>query len=136
MPPQLPTHCHPPLERVRFSPVEQPVALHAPFTDGEAVQLALVALPQLPAQPHRNVADPVRQLAVFDTVTLVPPGVALKEPEQPLPQRSVVAGQGDPHGCVRLVGGLLAGAQGAPPQLGWTQMTLRLWLCSQRPLED
>ena len=47
VPPQLPTHCHPPLERVRFAPAEQPVVLHTPFTGPAVVP------PQLPRHCHR-----------------------------------------------------------------------------------
>ena len=108
VPPQLPAHCHPPPARFCFVPAEQPLALQAPFTGGEAVQVALEGLPQLPRQPHWNVADPVRQEAVFDTVALLPPGVAPTEPEQPLPQLSVVAGQRDPHRWNCFVGGFCA----------------------------
>ena len=47
VPPQLPSHRHPPPARSSRSPAEQPVALHAPFTGGKAVQLALVGSPQV-----------------------------------------------------------------------------------------
>ena len=82
VPPQLPSHRHPPSERLLLSPAEQPVVLHTPFTGGKAVQLLLVALPQLPAQLHGNVAEPVRQDAVFDAFALLPPEAALTGPEQ------------------------------------------------------
>ena len=95
------------------SPVRQ-----TPFTGGKAVQLTLEALPQLLPQLHWNVAEPLWQEAVFDTVALVPPGVAPAEPEQPLPHVSVVAGQRDAQDCVSVALGLLAGSQASPPQLG------------------
>ena len=47
VPPQLPSHRHPPSERLLLSPAEQPVVLHTPFTGGKAVQLALVGSPQV-----------------------------------------------------------------------------------------
>ena len=100
VPPQLPRHCHRPPERLCRWPTEQPVALHAPLTGGEAVQLALVGLPQL-GPWHANVAEPLRQEVLFDGVTLVPAEVSGTEPEQVTPafaQDTVVAGQG--HGLV------------------------------------
>ncbi len=62
---------------------------HWPFVAGVTVQAALVALPHVPAA-HANVADPVRQEAVFVKVTLEPDWVALAVFEQPLPHDSVV----------------------------------------------
>lgn len=136
VPPQLPSHRHPPSERLLLSPAEQPVVLHTPFTGGRAVQLALVALPQLPAQLHGNVAEPVRQDAVFDAFALLPPEAALTGPEQlvfPLLQLSVVAEQLDVQGRVSVGLGLLDSGQAAPPQPGWRQLTIRLRLSLQLP---
>ena len=93
LPPQRPAHCHPPSERSSFTPAEQPVLLHAPFTGDVTVQLALVGLPQLPLLLHWNVADPVRQRALSETVTLVPAAAGPTSEEQPLPQLSVWRGQ-------------------------------------------
>ena len=135
-PPQLPRHCHVPPERSRFVPAEQPDALHTPFTDGRAAQLALVALPQFPPQLHGNVAEPVRQEAVFDAFALLPPEVALTGPEQlvpPLLQPSVAAEQLDVQGRVSVGSGLVDSSQAAPPQPGWTQVTVRVRLSLQLP---
>ncbi len=73
-------------------PAEHPFStalLQLPFVAGVAVHAALVALPHVPAA-HANVADPVRQEAVFPKVTLEPDWVALAVSEQPLPHDSVV----------------------------------------------
>jgi len=92
VPPQIPRHCHVAVPPTRV-PTEQPVALHAPFCAGETVQLVLVALPQLPSVPHWNVAEPVRQEAVSDTVTDVSASVGPTRDEQ-LPQLTLWLGQG------------------------------------------
>ena len=136
VPPQLPSHRHPPPARSSRSPAEQPVVLHTPFTGGEAVQLLLVALPQLPAQLHGNVAEPVRQDAVFDALALLSPDAAQTGPEQlvlPLLQLSVVAEQLDVQGRVSVGLGLLDSGQAAPPQPGGAQVTVRLRLSLQLP---
>lgn len=136
VPRQLPRHRHPPPARSSRSPAEQPVVLHTPFTGGKAAQLLLVALPQLPAQLHGNVAEPVRQDAVFDAFVLLPPEAALTGPEQlvlPLLQLSVVAEQLDVQGRVSVGLGLLDSGQAAPPQPGWRQLTIRLRLSLQLP---
>ena len=132
VPPQRPRHCHVAVPPTRV-PAEQPVALHAPFCAGETVQLALVALPQLPLLLHWNVADPLRQDAASDTVTAVPAAVLPTPEEQLLPQDSVVPGQGSTHVQDRdsLAGGLVDSGQAAPPQLGGMQATLRLRVCVQ-----
>ena len=59
------------------------------------MQLALVGLPQLPLLLHWNVADPVRQRALSETVTLVPAAAGPTQEEQLLPQLSVWRGQGE-----------------------------------------
>lgn len=61
--------------------------LQLPFVAAVAVQVALVGLPQDPAL-HANVADPVRQEAVFAKVALEPELVLLAVPEQPPPHSS------------------------------------------------
>ena len=137
VPSQLPRHRHQPPPRSSRSPAEQPVVLHTPFTGGEAVQLLLVALPQLPAQPHGNVAEPVRQDAVFDAFALLPPEAALTGPEQlvlPLLQLRVVAEQLDVQDCVSVPFGLVESGQSSPPQpAAGSQVTDRLRLCLQLP---
>lgn len=134
VPPQRPRHCHVAVPPTRV-PAEQPVTLHAPFCAGETVQLALVALPQLPLLLHWNVADPLRQDAVSDRVTVVPAGVRPTPEEQLLPQDSVVFGQygGGMHAQDRdsLARGLVDAGQAAPPQPGWMQVTSRLRVCVQ-----
>ena len=92
VPPQIPRHCHVAVPPTRV-PTEQPVALHAPFCAGEMVQLVLVALPQLPSVPHWNVAEPLRQEAVSDTVTVFRAAVGPTRDEQ-LPQLTLWLGQG------------------------------------------
>ena len=57
------------------------------------MQLALVALPQLPLLLHWNVAEPLRQATVFETVALVPAAAGPTREEQPPPQLSVWRGQ-------------------------------------------
>ena len=96
------------------------------------MQLALVALPQLPLLLHWNVADPLRQDAVSDRVTAVPAGVRPTPEEQLLPQDSVVSGQFS-HVQDRgsLARGLVDSGQAAPPQPGWMQVTSRLRVCVQ-----
>lgn len=96
MPPQAPRHFHFHWNELSATsssvPPEQPFStalLQLPFVAAVTVHEAPVALPHVPAL-HANVADPVRQEAVFVKVTLEPDWAVLAVFEQPLPQDSVV----------------------------------------------
>ena len=99
MPPHAPTQFHFHWNGLSATssnvPVEQPLvrALQLPFVAAVTVHEAPVALPHVPAL-QANVADPVRQEAVFVKATLEPDGVALAVFEQLLPHDSVVAEHG------------------------------------------
>ena len=95
MPPHVPTQLHFHRDDVSATssnvPAEQSLVRTSqlPFVAAVTVHEAPVALPHVPAL-HANVADPVRQEAVFVKVTLEPDWVVLAVFEQLLPHDSVV----------------------------------------------
>ncbi len=96
VPPQVPRQFHFHWNELSATsssvPPEQPFStalLQLPFVAAVTVHAALVALPHVPAL-HANVADPLRQEAVFGKVTLEPDWVSLAVFEQLLPHDSVV----------------------------------------------